>query len=440
VTSNPPPPWPCDALAPSPHTRRFGFALIVLSLAAIAWLTLRPAHATSSTAWHLCVVCGPLAGVDILLNTLLFVPLGIALCLTGLSLRKAVLICLVVSLSIEIAQVFVVRGRDSTLSDLLTNTSGGAIGFLSARTAPAWLAPSHKGAASLTAMWGAIWLLIQIVSSYSFSPSLPLSQYFGQSAHQFGARSMFHGQVTSARIGTIPIPNGPFADSRSIRQLLLNGTPIIAVVRLAEPTPYFASIIRVADDRQQGIASIAEQGDQLVFSIRTGASNLRLREPAYGLPGMFAAARPTSDSATETFVISAGFDDGAVQIVAQTRSAHRQLNLSPRAAQAWSLVLPFHGHLESGGLERVATLLWTSVLLLPLGYWATTLARQLERVAAFWLVGVLAALLAAGLILVPGSFGLRGATPLDWIAAVTGVAIGAALILVFNQRLGSHPI
>jgi glycopeptide antibiotics resistance protein len=424
-------------LAPSPYTRRFGFALVVLSLAAIAWLTLRPAHASPSPIdSHLCVVCGPLAGVDILLNTLLFVPLGVGLKLSGLSPWKAVLICFALSLSIETAQAFIVRGRASTLSDILTNASGGAIGFWSARTAPMWLAPSRKGAAWLAAMWGAIWLLIQIVSSYSFSPSLSPSQYYGQIA-QPGGRAMFHGQVDSARIGTIPIANGAFADSRSIRQLLLDGAPIVGFVRLAEPTPNFASIIRVADDKQRGIASIAEQGDQLVFSFRTGASSLRLREPAFGMPGVFAGARPPADSAAEALVISAEFNDGTVQLVAQTRSAHRELNFSPRAALAWTVVLPFHGHLESGVMERVATFLWTSVLLIPLGYWAATLARQLERVAAFSLMVALGALLAAGLILVPAAFALRGATPLDWIAAVSGLGIGASLTLLFNGR-GEH--
>jgi hypothetical protein len=271
--------------------------------------------------------------------------------------------------------------------------------------------------------------LIQIVSSYAFSPSLPLSQYYGQIA-QGGARAMFHGQVDSARIGTIAIPNGAFADSRTIRQLLLNGTAIVAFVRLAELTPNFASIIRVADDTQRGIASLAEQGDQLVFGIRTGASNLRLREPAFGMPGVFAGARPPADSAAETLVISARFNDGTVQLVAQTGSAHRELKFSPRAALAWTLVVPFHGQLESGGMEQVAALLWTSLLLIPLGYWAAALRRQLERVAASSLVAVVAALLAAGLILVPEAFALKGATPLDWIAAVFGVGIGAALTLL----------
>jgi glycopeptide antibiotics resistance protein len=426
------------SLAPSPHTRRFGIALVVLSLAAIAWLTLRPAHASSIGA-HLCLVCGPLGGVDILLNTLLFVPLGVGLNLSGLSPWKAVLICFALSLSIETTQAFIATGRAATLSDILTNTSGGAIGFWSARTAPTRLAPSRKTAAWLTAIWGATWLLIQIVSSYSFSPSLPPSQYHGEIAHQLGGRAMFHGEVDSARIGTIPIPHGAFADSRSIRQLLLNGAPIVAVVRLAEPTPYFASIIRVADDKQRGIITIAEQGDQLIFSIRTGASNLRLREPAFGMPGVFAGARPPADSAAETLEISARFNEGTVQLVAQTRSAHWELNLLPRAAQAWTVVVPFHGHLESGGMERVATFLWASILMIPLGFWAATLSRQLERVAAFSLVGVLAALLAIGLILVPAAFALRGATPLDWIAAVSGIGIGAALTLLFSGNKEKNP-
>jgi len=427
-------------LAPSPHARRFGFALVVLSLAAIAWLTLRPAHAPSSPIGsHLCLVCGPQAGVDILLNTLLFVPLGLGLSLSGLNPWKAVLICFALSLSIETAQAFVVRGRASTLSDILTNTSGGAIGFWSARTARTWLAPARKTALCLAAIWGAIWLLIQIVSSYSFAPSLSSSQYYGDIAHPLGGRVMFHGEVDSARIGTTPIPVGAFADSRSIRQLLLGGAPIVAFVRLDEPTPNFASIVRVADDKQRAITSIAEEGDRFVFSIRTGASNLRLREPAFGMPGVFTGGRPPSDAAAQTLVLSARFNDGTVQLVAQTGSAHRELNFSPRAALAWTVVVPFHGHFENGGMALVAAFLWTSVLLIPLGYWAAALARQLERVVAISLVGVLAALLAAGLILVPAAFALRGATPLDWIAAVSGVGIGAALTLRFNGNLEKNP-
>jgi hypothetical protein len=58
--------------------------------------------------------------------------------------------------------------------------------------------------------------------------------------------------------------------------------------------------------------------------------------------------------------------------------------------------------------------------------------RQLGRGAAFSLVAVLAAPFVTGLILVPAAFALRGATPLDWIAAVFGVGIGAALTLLLS--------
>lgn len=418
-----------EKLAPSPETRRFGLALVVLSLAAIAWLTLRPAHAGSSLESHLCLVCGPEAGVDILLNMLLFIPLGAGLRLSGLSFWKAVVICFALSFSIETAQAFFVRGRASTLSDILTNTGGGAIGFWAGRT---WLAASRKRAGWLTAIWGAIWLLIQIASSYSFSPSFPVAQYYGKTARELGTRAMFHGRVDSARIGSIPIRDGALTDSRSIRQLLMDGAPIVVHVSLSEPTPNFASVVRVADDKERAIASLSEEGDRLVFSVRMGAAGLRLREPAFGIPAVFTGVGPRADSAAETLVMSARFNDGTVQLSAQNGSAHRELEISPRASQAWTVLVPFHGHLESGGMESGATFLWTSVLLIPLGFWAASLARHLERAPAYGLVGALALLMAAGLTLVPAKFGLSGATPLDWIAAVCGIGLGAALMLLFN--------
>jgi glycopeptide antibiotics resistance protein len=415
---------------PSPQIRRFGLAIVVLSLAAIAWLTLRPAHASSAAIdSFLCVVCGGNAGVDILLNTLLFAPLGVGLTLYGLSLGQAVLICLALSLSIETAQAFIVRGRAATLIDILTNTFGGAIGALSARTAPTWLAPSRTTAARLASVWAVTWLLVQIVSSYTVSPSLPGSQYYGQTAHKMGGRAGFQGEVTSARIGDVPIPDGAFADSRSIRQLLLNGAPIVAVLRVAEATPYFAPIVRLADDKEREIASISEQGDQLVFSIRTGASNLRLRGPAFGMPGVFIAPRPranSTDSAAETVSLSARFMEGIVHLVARTGSTQRELNITPRAALAWSVLVPFHGLVGNSGIERTATFLWMSVLLIPLGYWAAIFARKSERVGAVSLMAALVVLLVAGLLVVPAAFALRSAALLDWLAAVSGLAIGAA--------------
>ena len=101
------------------------------------------------------------------------------------------------------------------------------------------------------------------------------------------------------------------------------------------------------------------------------------------------------------------------------------------------MLVPFHGQLEGGAVERVVSFLWMSVLLIPLGYWAGALVRQSDPVPAFSLVIFLAALIAAGLISVPASFALKGATLFDWIAALSGVGIGAALTLLGTAPYGS---
>jgi lysylphosphatidylglycerol synthetase-like protein (DUF2156 family) len=62
-----------------------------------------------------------------------------------------------------------------------------------------------------------------------------------------------------------------------------------------------------------------------------------------------------------------------------------------------------------------------------------------QSVAVLSLMAMLAALLAAGLILVPAAFALRGATPLDWIAAMSGVGIGAPLTLLFDGNKEKSP-
>jgi glycopeptide antibiotics resistance protein len=415
----------------SRRRRRFGFALTLLSLIAIAWLTLRPAHASLTPLdSHLCLICGELAGVDILLNIALFVPLGVGLSLTGLSPWKTVLTCFAISLSIEISQAFFIPGRDATLSDVLTNTAGGALGVWLTRTAPVWLAPSRKNAMWLSAMWAATWLLVQIASSYVFAPSLPTTQYYGQLARELGGMAGFPGEVRSARIGTMPIPNDEFTDSRSMRELLLNGAPIVGVVHLTEPTRYFAPIIRVADEKQREITSISENGDQLAFSVRTGASNLRLRQPGVALSAVFVAPLTPPDSAAQTMVITARFSDATMHIDAQSPSTHRELNVSPRAALAWTAMVPFQWYIENTTFEHLATFLWASILLVPLGYWAAGVAHQSKRRPTLTLIVVVAAILAAGMILVPGAFHLSAATVLDWIAALFGLGVGAALTLL----------
>jgi VanZ family protein len=62
-------------------------------------------------------------------NTLLFVPLGAALCVLGLRIRTTILVAGGLAALVEVAQL-VVPGRTTSVDDLLLNTLGALLGHL----------------------------------------------------------------------------------------------------------------------------------------------------------------------------------------------------------------------------------------------------------------------------------------------------------------------
>src|SRR5690606_9606721 len=132
--------WPSTSHGPEPtsldsgmslRSRKIGRVVAVLAFAAIATLTLQPrpelaALSAATPVW--CLVCGSYGLVDVVLNVLLFVPLGVGLGLAGVRPRAAIIIVVLTTLTVELLQLTVISGRDSSLSDLVTNTVGGAIG------------------------------------------------------------------------------------------------------------------------------------------------------------------------------------------------------------------------------------------------------------------------------------------------------------------------
>src|SRR3712207_2032131 len=102
----------------SRRARRAGRLVGALALAFVAVATLTPTPGTPPTP-PTCIVCGRVGGVDVLLNVLLFVPLGLGLRLAGLSRWRALALAGLTTLGIESLQFAVVTGRDASLSDLL---------------------------------------------------------------------------------------------------------------------------------------------------------------------------------------------------------------------------------------------------------------------------------------------------------------------------------
>ena len=418
-------------VARAPHLRRAGLVITVATLGAIALATLMPEPGVAVGS-HFCLVCGSLGGVNAVLNVFLFVPLGIGLALTGFPGKRAVIAMCALSALIETAQFFVIPGRNSTIGDVLTNTLGGALGFAIGRYAFSLLRPSPRIALALSMGWSAVWLAIQTIAAFGFSPAIPSSEYYGQIARRLGNFEQFRGGVVRASIADVMVPDTRFPDSRRVRELLLRGAIVTTTIVPAGPTRDIAPIVRVADARQREIVLLAQDAENLIFGVRTGAGVLRLRPPFFAVADVFPAVSPgNSGLTTDALTVGARYSAREVSVNTQTVRASYDRRIPITASLGWTMLLPFQWYIEGTSTELVLSAIWIACLLLPFGYWGagmTRLSRGRDatriRMTA---VPVALVLLYVGLVVVPHVFGVTAAPPSDWLAALTGILLGGAL-------------
>jgi len=117
----------------------------ILWLGVILGVTLAPLEATDGPPRMLCVLCGDGALADGVLNAALFLPLGAALTVAGWRPRRIIALGALLSCGVETAQL-VIPGRDPSLSDVLFNTLGEALGVALAHSAPAVWRPTPRRA------------------------------------------------------------------------------------------------------------------------------------------------------------------------------------------------------------------------------------------------------------------------------------------------------
>ena len=204
-----------------------GTAVGVLGAAVVLVATLTPVMDLQGLAAGtplLCLVCGDYGGADVAANLLLFLPLALGLRLSGHSWRRTVLVCGLLSLTVELLQLRVVSGRDSRSSDLLTNTTSAALGATLGGVLPGMVTPRPREAATFLAGG--------IVRCSSSSPPLggcsrrmpgrPLSSSWAHIAPGF---DVFSGGVESVHLNGAPMPSdGAPADSAALRRGLAAGS------------------------------------------------------------------------------------------------------------------------------------------------------------------------------------------------------------------------
>jgi hypothetical protein len=406
-----------------------GRSLVVASIAAIAFATLTPFRGSPPPFNPLCIVCGELGGVDVVLNVLLFLPLGVGLAIVGARPLRAIGWMFAASLTIELLQLFVIPGRDPTIGDVLMNSIGGAVGFAIGAHLELLLRPCGRTGIKLLLAWSVVWLVVQSVAAYSFVPILTRSRYYGQISRELGEMlSAFPGEVLKPVIDSVRIPDWEIPDN-GVRALLLRpqGSLIQATVIPRGCPMTTAGIVRITDGDLREIVLLAQDDADLLFGVRTGAEVLRLRPMRYRLRHVFGPGS-TCALVSDTFLLQARYTRVAVFVRAAARGRIAEETIAPSVSQGWRLFLPMQTYIDSGGQGAALTALWLFMLMLPAGYWGLFTARGIRLgnvpVNATAVVFVLA-VLAIAFVAVPQLFGLPSVRLWEWMAAIGGAAAGA---------------
>lgn len=406
--------WRGGHVGISPH-RRIGLAIAILSWVAIAGLTLYPAPDQAATAadtsiW--CLLCGDLGAVDVFLNILLFLPLGVGLGLWRPGWRRAVVLIGLTTLTVEVLQLSFIPGRDASLSDLITNVAGGLAGYLTAGSLRRIIFPSPATCFLLAVLGAGAWLVQQAFASWALQTSFPASVYFGQWAPVLGQFDHFTGPVQSVEMNDVPVPGWRLPNSAEIRDMLEQPVRITVQAGSGERTRRTAPVFSIFDDRQRMIALVGVRGDAVVFHLRTRLDGLRLRSPVFALPEV----RPPVIGTPMTIVAAHAPESYLLSVEHPGGSASRMFRVSP--SWGWSFILPFNYVFgpEAAWLTAVYVGLWWMVI----GYWA---GRARGRGAALWW-GLTLLSLVMGLAGVPLQFGFLVSQAGEWAGGLIGFGVG----------------
>src|SRR5207302_6704601 len=243
---------------------------LTAALLAILEATLWPFPGQEPEGFISCIACGDHATSDVLLNILLFAPLGAALALELSSVTRCALSAALLSATIELAQLYI-PGRDSSLGDVLSNTLGGTLGAPFTRMAVLWLLPSPARAARLSRTAALAAAAVCWATGVLLTPTFPDAPYYGQWTPSLAHLELYHGRVLAAMLSGLPITPGPIPDSRLVRERLAAPQGFSLRVRaVAGPrTPALAPLFAIYDDHERELVLLAPDRDDLVLRVRT---------------------------------------------------------------------------------------------------------------------------------------------------------------------------
>ena len=396
-----------------PPIRLLGLLLAVSGSAAIFGLTLfpNPGQAVFSARTPLlCLVCGDQGGADVVLNLLLFTPLATGLRLLGWSWRRVVAVSASLSFTVECLQYYVVAGRDASLSDLLTNTTGAAIAPRLGRL----LAPDQALARRLFFGSVALWLGVLTLSAIVMMPWEPSGRLRNDCTRSVGKDDTFSGTVQSVVLNGVLLPcDGELPGAPPLREALGRGEVTLDVVAISGSPTGRRTLIHAVRVPGGFLVELAQEGRSAAFNAPALALRLGLHAPILRLPEAFP---PREGIPVE---LHAGVHDRRMWISSSYSGNRRRVELALSPSHGWSAILPWG--IQMGRPLRLATAFWIGSLILPAAYWAGFLGSLVLGAAG------VAAALAAGLGVLPSLTGYAPAHWSEWVAGFLGAALGWAL-------------
>lgn len=369
--------------------QRASAGLLVAWLLVTGWLTLRPdpaaAIAAARSPWS-CVVCGQSGAADLLLNLLLFAPLGWLLGLRRWRFVMAAMIGFGISLSIELSQGFLIPGRDAALGDVIANGSGTLFGWGLVRITRSgtwlrlrrWLAPLST-VAFLAMLVGSGDLL---APDWGGAPPLRLIQ-----PPDFPDRPVYRGGIGGLRL------RDPDDDGAARIEL--------GFVWSAPDTMELTPIVRLEDGRGNPVVAVDRRGDRVAIESRIRAAVLRLRAPTWSV----AVPRESRDGDGLLLSLQRGNGSVRLDLLGAAGGSHLEERLG--AQHGWVLLNPF-SPITGGAPWHWWTWTWLAGWGLLLG-----LAARMQRWRLAWGLAAI-----AGLLLISGGFGAPANPPeVLWFAA-----------------------
>jgi len=343
-------------------------AVATASILAIAAATLGPlpGQATQSAVTpFLCLPCGETGGADLILNIVLFLPLGLSLAALGWSGMAAAMSGFALSGLVEALQYLVIPGRDASLGDLVANTAGAAVGWALWASRDMWLRPSPAVARRL----GAAWVLgvgaLLGFTHWALHSDLSGSTWYGQWGGE--PPEFFTGQVLEVRLGGVKLRHWRIPESVRRGATRAADTVLLEAVIRTGPTAVESGRVLSVADSVARFVSFGQHGDDLTFGIRTRSAKLRLLAPRFLLDqGMKAKLG-------DTLELRGQYADGRASVESQGTRL-RSMDVQLTALDSWVFFWP--GAVRHGSLLlllRTGTLV---VLLVPLWGWVRWLGKR----------------------------------------------------------------